>query len=76
MDATKELLGPFVVVDVRREPLRAMTDDMAYGWDEVRREGFPGMTPAGFVKMFCGSHVGCTPDTIITRIDSGTSPFS
>lgn len=57
------------VMNVRREPLRAMLDDIAYGRAEVEREGFGAMSPAGFVTMFCGSHKGCTPDTEITRIE-------
>jgi hypothetical protein len=57
------------VVSVRREPLRNMSDDPAYGNDEVEREGFPEMTPEQFVEMFCASHDGCTPDTEITRIE-------
>lgn len=38
-----EPLGPpLTIVSVRREPLRAMLDDLDYGYDEVRREGFEG----------------------------------
>jgi hypothetical protein len=57
------------VVSVRREPLRNMTDDPAYGNDEVEREGFPEMTPEAFVEFFCDSHAKCTPDTTVTRIE-------
>lgn len=57
------------VVSVRREPLRNMTDDPAYGNDEVEREGFPEMTPEAFVEFFCDSHAKCTPDTEVTRIE-------
>lgn len=57
------------VVSVCREPLRRMLDEPAYGRQEVRREGFPNMTPAAFVQFFCESHKGCTPDTVITRIE-------
>jgi hypothetical protein len=67
------LRGPIRIVSVRLEPLRAMLDDQAYGQDEVRREGFEGLptgaTPEHWVKMFMASHKGCTPDTIITRIE-------
>jgi hypothetical protein len=62
------LRGPICVVSIRREPLRAMTDDLNYGQAECKREGFPDMTPAEFVTMFCKSHKGCTPDTEVTRI--------
>ena len=66
-------LGMIRVTDARREPLRRMTDDLDYGFDETRREGFPaGHTksfPSNFIAFFCGSHKGVTPDTIITRIE-------
>lgn len=51
------------VEDVTRERLRE-----GLSQSDVMREGFPGMTPAAFVEMFCRTHRGCTPDTIITRI--------
>lgn len=35
---------------------------------EVIREGFPDMTSAQFVEMFCKSHKGCTPTSIVNRI--------
>jgi hypothetical protein len=67
------LRGPITVVSVRREPLRAMLDDLDYGFAECVREGF-GMHPdyswpSAFVDMFCATHKGCTPDTIITRVE-------
>lgn len=57
------------LIDVRREPLRAMLDDVAYGRAECVREGFPDMTPAEFVEFFCKSHRGVTPSTFITRLE-------
>ncbi|HEY4366599.1 MAG TPA: hypothetical protein VGN07_05135 [Steroidobacteraceae bacterium] len=67
------LRGPIRIVSVRLEPLRAMVDDLAYGQDEVRREGFEGLpagaTPSRWVEMFMASHKGCTLDTEITRIE-------
>jgi hypothetical protein len=57
------------VVSVRREQLRAITDDPVYGASECRREGFPEMTPKQFVRFFCASHKGCRPEAIITRIE-------
>jgi hypothetical protein len=72
------------VVDARREPLRRMTDDPAYGAEECRKEGFPEMTPEAFVAFFCAGHrikeIGewpehrvttrrCTPDDDVTRIE-------
>jgi hypothetical protein len=35
---------------------------------DVRREGFPEMTPGEFVEFFCRTHKGCTPETEVTRI--------
>lgn len=46
-----------VVVDVRREPLDAITAE------DVAAEGFPGRSPAWFVQMFGGD-----PKRLITRI--------
>lgn len=66
-------LGPSIIVDIRREPLRRMTDDLDYGFAEVRREGFgdhPTLQwPSEWVDWFCSTHKGCTPDTVITRIE-------
>ncbi len=68
-----EQLAVIRVVDVRREPLRRIIDDAEYGLIECKREGFgdhPAYRwPSGFVKMFCDTHKGCTPDTLITRIE-------
>ena len=66
------LTDPKRVVDVRREPLRRMTDNLEYGFAECIREGFGNHPeyrfPSAFVAMFCATHRGCTPDTVITRI--------
>lgn len=66
------LRDPIQVLDVRREPLRRMTDDIEYGHEEVRREGFAWhpdyRDPGTWVAMFCAMHKGCTPTTVITRI--------
>lgn len=50
------------------EPLCRMLDEPEYGRQEVIREGFPWMSPEQFVDMFCRSHKGCTPDTVVNRI--------
>ena len=67
------LRDPITVVSVRREPLKAMTDDIEYGFQECRLEGFalhPDYhEPSNFVAMFCASHKGCTPETVVTRIE-------
>lgn len=65
-----ERLGsPVRVVSVRREHLDSMVTNWVDGRSECRREGFPEMTPEQFVAMFCATHKGCTPETIITRIE-------
>jgi hypothetical protein len=51
------------VTGIRRERLDAITAA------DVTAEGFPQMTPAGFVEFFCGTHRGCGPGTEITRIE-------
>jgi hypothetical protein len=66
------LRDPITVIEVRREPLRAMLDDLDYGFAECFLEGF-GLHPdyrfpSAFVDMFCATHRGCTPDTLVTRI--------
>lgn len=40
-------------VSNRAEPLCQMTKVPQYGEAEVKREGFPHLTPAQFVEMFC-----------------------
>jgi hypothetical protein len=54
-------LGPSVVVDIRREPLSAITPE------DVAREGFPGKSTAWFIDKFCRAN-RCTPSTVVTRI--------
>lgn len=70
-------IGALKIVDFRREPLRRMVDDLDYGFAETTREGFPEghplHWPSEFVDWFCKSHKGCTPDTIVTRIEFARS---
>lgn len=63
-----EKLGPIRVTSVRREPLCRMVDEPNYGCEEVRREGFPDLSPEEFVAMFC-EHMKCSPTEIVTRIE-------
>jgi hypothetical protein len=67
------LRAPIRVIEVRREPLCRMIDEPEYGHDEVRREGFAASEryaePSAWVSMFCATHIGCTPDTVVTRIE-------
>lgn len=47
---------------VRKQPLNYIT------LEDCKREGFPEMSPAEFVKFFC-DHNECTPRTLINRIE-------
>lgn len=51
------------VVSVRREPLDCITAE------EVTLEGFPGMTPAEFVRKFFVNAQGIRPSELVTRIE-------
>lgn len=62
-------LGLIRILDVRRERLDEMIARPEYGYEEVRREGFPSMAPNGFVSFFCKSHKGCEFGTVVTRIE-------
>src|SRR4051812_13064221 len=53
-------MGKIIVVKVNREPLNFMLKDADYGKSECEREGFPHLTPVGFVRMFC-EHNKCKP---------------
>lgn len=65
-----ERIGPPVrVLSTKREPLDAIARYPNEGFTETRREGFPNMTPAAFIEMFCPAHKGCQPRTVITRIE-------
>jgi hypothetical protein len=61
------------VVDVRPEPLSAMTVDPEYGRAECVREGFGNHAelsePAAFVEFFCRTHRRCQPETVVTRVE-------
>jgi hypothetical protein len=57
-----ERFGLIRVVSVRREPLDAIDVD------DVRHEGFGGMSPRDFVRHFC-RNMGCAEDQIVTRIE-------
>ena len=53
---------PIAVLSVSFEPVSAITQE------EVDREGFHYMNPPEFVRFFCRAN-GCTPETVITRIE-------
>lgn len=63
-----ERLGKIRVVDARRESLDEMIRDPKYGDQEASLEGFPEMTGAEFVAMFC-EHMGGDVDQEVTRIE-------
>lgn len=64
---------PIRVLGLRRERLDLMLTDLEYGYEEVRREGFAHHPdygdPGAWVGMFCASHKGCKPESVITRIE-------
>lgn len=65
-------LGIIEVVSVRQEPLKRMTEDIDYGFEETKLEGFEGhpqyQWPSAFVEWFAASH-RCSPDAFVTRIE-------
>ena len=74
------VLAVIEVVSVRREKLKTLLgvpqSEVAGDFytpsearDEINAEGFPLLTAAEFVKFFCASHKGCTPETDVTRIE-------
>ncbi len=50
------------IVSVCAMPLNAITAD------DCAREGFPNMSPADFVSMFCAHH-DCSEDAMVNRIE-------
>ncbi len=60
-------LGKIIVMSAGIERLDKLISDPRYGREEVAREGFPDLTPAEFVAMFC-KHMKCEPSQLITRI--------
>ena len=61
-------LGEMVCISNRRERLDRLLTEPEYGAAEVVKEGFPELTPAQFVEMFCG-HMKVTPETVCNRIE-------
>lgn len=57
-----ERLGEIEIVSVRREPLWEMPTT------DCPLEGFPKMSAAQFVSMFC-KHMGCDPRAEVARIE-------
>ena len=61
-------LGVIEVVHVTRVPLGSMLFTSDGGKREAVREGFPDMTGAEFVEMFC-QKMKCKPSDAVTRIE-------
>jgi len=63
-------IGIIEIVSVRAEPLSAMTDDLPYGFEEIRREGFPFNLhhPLDFVRRMCWIYK-VQPETLFNRIE-------
>lgn len=62
-ERVEKIGGPIRVVRVTREPIAAVSVD------DTRREGFPGMQPEEFVRMFVAMNAGCNWRTVVTRIE-------
>lgn len=62
-------MGIIWIVDARMERLDRMLSIPEYGRDEVRREGFPWMTPIEFLQFFCDGHKGVTFESTIMRLE-------
>lgn len=63
-------LGVIEIISTRAEPLDTVTKNLDYGFEEIRREGYPFGTewPSVFVETLCG-HYGVKPDAICNRIE-------
>jgi hypothetical protein len=62
-----ERLGQIRIASVRREPLTSMWLE-PYGKMEASKEGFPQLSGADFVRMFC-EHMNCDESQEVTRIE-------
>ena len=61
---TVNILCQIKVISVGRERL----SDIIHRVTDLQKEGFPQLTPWGFVEMFC-REMECTPETEVTRIE-------
>ncbi len=61
-------LGLIRVTEARNEPLQLLIDDPEYGKSEAAKEGFPEMSGAEFVEMFC-KHMKVVPSYAPKRIE-------
>jgi hypothetical protein len=58
----QHVLGEIKIVSVRREVLSRIS------WVDCAREGFPELSPAEFVAMFC-KEMRCKPEKMVRRIE-------
>lgn len=63
-----EKLCVIEVTSVKQEPLLRLIQFKRYGFTEVRREGFSGLSTREFVAMFC-KHMGCERNQTVTRLE-------
>lgn len=56
------------IVSVEKQPLWAMLANTKPAMEEPAKEGFPGMSQADFVDMFC-KHMKCEMRTEVNRIE-------
>ena len=63
-------LGIIEIVSTRGEPLNTLTKNLDYGFEEVKREGYPFGTewPSVFVETLC-RHYHVEPDKVCNRIE-------
>lgn len=66
--------GEVEVLSANPQPLRLLLDSSAWALDELEKEGFPELSPAEFVDMFCASHA-CTADDQVMRIEFKFTPI-
>lgn len=66
-------MGEICIIANYRERLDRMITEPEYGAAEVIREGFPDLTPAEFVAMFCKAN-NCKPSRMISRIVFAHAP--
>lgn len=63
-----EKIREIVCVSNKPEELGILFKHDDYALSEVKREGFPNLTPTQFVVMFC-SEMECVPDREVNRIE-------
>lgn len=62
-------IGEIEIVAVKPEMLDTIERYPEYGREECDKEGFWKMDPSDFVAMFCKTHAGIGPRSVINRIE-------